>query len=216
MNKLALFDLDNTLISGDSDHLWGLFLAEKGIVNETEHTVAQDKFYKQYVDGVLDIHEFLEFQFTPLKENSMEKLLSLRNDYINTKIKPIIEQSKIDLVRYHQNLGHQTLIITATNSFITRPIAELFSIDTLIATEPEQDSTGFTGKLAGIPCFQSGKIEKLNHFLGEKNLSDYESWFYSDSHNDLPLLKEVNHPVAVNADEKLRSHAVKNDWKIID
>jgi len=216
MKKLALFDLDNTLISGDSDHLWGLFLAEKGIVDQEEHTLAQDKFYQQYVEGILDIHEFLEFQFTPLKENSMEDLLSLRDEYIDSQIKPIVEQSKIDLVKHHQDLGHTTIIITATNSFITRPIADLFGIKTLIATEPEQDDSGFTGKLDGIPCFQSGKIEKLNQFLGEQTLSDFESWFYSDSHNDLPLLMESNHPIAVNSDEKLRSHAIENSWKIID
>jgi len=141
MKKLALFDLDNTLISGDSDHLWGIYLAKIGVVDHEEHTAAQDKFYQQYVDGVLDIYEFLEFQFTPLKENSMEQLNTWREEYIETQIKP-----------------HDTLIITATNSFITRPIADMFDIQTLIATEPEHNIDGFTGKLSGEPCFQAGKI----------------------------------------------------------
>jgi len=215
MKKLALFDLDNTLISGDSDHLWGIYLAKIGVVDHEEHTAAQDKFYQQYVDGVLDIYEFLEFQFTPLKENSMEQLNAWREEYIETQIKPIIEQSKVDLVKKHQDQGHDTLIITATNSFITRPIADIFGIETLIATEPEHNIDGFTGKLSGEPCFQAGKITKLEQHLGDNTLSDYESWFYSDSHNDLPLLKKVNHPIVVNADEKLHKEAINNNWQII-
>lgn len=221
MQKFALFDLDNTLLIGDSDHAWGLFLASVNAVDAKQQTAAQDRFYQQYQQGTLDIHEFLDFQFTPLKENDMQQLESWRDQYIESHIKPMITQERLDLVKHHQNLEHELIIITATNSFVTRPIADLFGIEHLIATEPEQNIHGFTGKLDGIPCFQAGKIEKLNHFLStnyspNSNIADYESWFYSDSHNDLPLLKEVTRPVAVTPDESLRKYAIQQQWKIID
>ena len=221
MPTLALFDLDNTLLLGDSDHAWGLFLAEIGAVNPEEQIKRQKQFYAQYQDGSLDIHEFLEFQFTPLKNNSVEQLEAWRIEYIDKYIKPIITPDRLDLVKKHQDQGHETIIITATNSFITKPIADLFNIENLIATEPEQDIHGFTGKLNGTPCFQAGKIVKLNLFLKEKyskkiQLENTESWFYSDSHNDLPLLEAATHPVVVTPDEKLKLHAVKHKWQIID
>lgn len=219
MIKLALFDLDNTLLLGDSDHTWGTFLAEIGAVNAKEQMKAQDYFYAQYQAGTLDIHEFLEFQFTSLKNNSIEQLNAWREQYIESHIKPIISQKRLDLVQQHKQQGHETIIITATNSFVTRPIATLFGIEHLIATEPEQNIHGFTGKLHGIPCFQSGKIEKLNDFLSENfsgtTLDNAETWFYSDSHNDLPLLEAATHAIAVTPDEKLSRHANKHNWKII-
>ncbi len=221
MQKLALFDLDNTLLIGDSDHAWGLFLSSINAVDAKQQTAAQDKFYEQYKRGNLDIYEFLDFQFTPLKENNMQQLESWREQYIESHIKPMITQERLDLVKHHQNLEHELIIITATNSFITRPIADLFGIEHLIATEPEQNIHGFTGKLSGTPCFQDGKIKKLNQFLSEhyipnSSVADYESWFYSDSHNDLPLLKEVTRPVAVTPDVSLREYAMQQKWKIID
>lgn len=221
MQTLALFDLDNTLLIGDSDHTWGLFLSEIGAVDAKAQTIAQDRFYEQYKSGELNIHEFLSFQFTPLKDNSIEQLESWRSQYIESHIKPMVTQERLDLVKYHQGLGHETIIITATNSFITKPIADLFNIPYLIATEPEKNLHGFTGKVSGIACFQAGKIEKLNNFLSENfskntSISDYESWFYSDSHNDLPLLLEATHPVVVTPDEKLRLYANSQHWPIID
>ncbi len=221
MQKLALFDLDNTLLTGDSDHAWGLFLASINAVNVKEQTEAQDKFYQQYQQGKLDIHEFLAFQFTPLKENTIETLEEWREQYVEHYIQPMITQARLDLVKLHQDLEHEVIIITASNSFITRPIADIFGIEHLIASEPEQNNKGFTGKLFGTPCFQEGKIEKLNHFLSENfssnsNIKDYESWFYSDSHNDLPLLKKVTRPVAVTPDQSLREYAQQQQWKIID
>ena len=221
MQKLALFDLDNTLLTGDSDHAWGLFLASINAVDAKKQTKAQDKFYQQYQQGNLDIFEFLEFQFTPLKENDLKNLEKWREQYIESHIKPMITQTRLDLVKLHQDLEHELIIITATNSFITRPIADLFGIEHLIATEPEKNTHGFTGKLSGTPCFQEGKIEKLNQFLSEhyspnSSIADYESWFYSDSHNDLPLLKEVTRPVAVTPDNSLREYATQQKWKIID
>ena len=221
MLKLALFDLDNTLLAGDSDHAWGQFLASINAVDAKEQTEAQDKFYQQYQNGSLDIHEFLAFQFTPLKDNGIQKLEDWREQYIESHIKPMITQARLDLVKHHNDLEHELIIITATNSFITRPIADLFGIEHLIATEPEQNAHGFTGKLSGTPCFQEGKIKKLNQFLSDhyspdSNIADYESWFYSDSHNDLPLLKEVTRPVAVTPDSSLREYATQQQWKIID
>lgn len=212
---LALFDLDNTLLSGDSDHSWGIYLAETGIVNAEQHEAAQDRFYKQYVDGTLDIHEFLEFQFTPLKENSLEDLFAWRSQFIEKKIKPLIQEDKIALVEKHRKQGDELVIITATNSFITSPIADLFGIKTLIATEPEQNSHGFTGKVSGTPCFQAGKITKLNEWLINQKETMTDSWFYSDSFNDLPLLLEVEHPVCVSPDEKLTEYALAHNWPII-
>ena len=212
---LALFDLDNTLINGDSDHAWGLYLAEIGVVNAKQHEAAQDRFYQEYVDGTLDINEFLEFQLTPLKEHSLNELLAWRADFIEKKIKPLIHEDKVTLVQKHRDSGDSLVIITATNSFITSPIADLFGIETLIATEPEQNSDGFTGKVLGTPCFQAGKITKLNEWLTNSSETMKESWFYSDSYNDLPLLLEVDHPVCVSPDTKLSNHAKANDWPII-
>lgn len=218
--NLALFDLDNTLLNGDSDHIWGVFLAEMGVVDPIEQVKAQDNFYQQYKEGVLDIHAFLEFQFTPLKENSLEQLESWRADYIESHIKPLISQERIDLVKRHQDNNDETIVITATNSFITRPIVDLFGIEHLIATEPEKNRHGFTGKLSGVPCFQTGKIIKLEAFLAENfgaiALNDCHSWFYSDSHNDLPLLQKVTQAIAVTPDEKLRKYAIDHQWQIID
>ena len=212
---LALFDLDNTLINGDSDYTWGLYLTEINIVNAEQHKASQDRFYQEYVDGILDINEFLEFQLTPLKENSLEELFSWREEFIEKKIKPLIHNDKIDLVQKHREAGDELVIITATNSFITAPIADLFGIKTLIATEPEQDSQGFTGKISGSPCFQAGKITKLNKWLVDSQETMQGSWFYSDSYNDLPLLLEVDYPVCVSPDKKLAEHAKANNWPII-
>lgn len=211
---LALFDLDKTLIEGDSDHAWGIFLTEIGVVDAAEHAKAQDKFYADYLNCVLDINEFLAFQLAPLKNNTMTDLLAWRDDFIQQKILPIMHDSKVELVEKHRTQGDELVIITATNSFITRPIADLFNIDTLIATEPEQNIHGFTGKVDGTPCFQSGKITKLNEWMSNTQHSLQGSWFYSDSYNDLPLLKEVDHPVCVSPDDQLTEHAQQHNWPI--
>jgi len=221
MKTLALFDLDNTLLTGDSDHAWGNFLAEIGAVDSEKQIQMQDYFYQQYLNGELDIYEFTDFQFTPLKENTLEQLTEWRSQYIESYILPLVTQARLDLVKDHQNKGHETIIITATNSFITQPIAEIFNINNLIATEPEQNLHGFTGKLYGTPCFQEGKIKRLNDFIRDKHsndlsMNDFETWFYSDSINDLPLMKAVNHPIAVTPDDKLRIFSIENKWKIIE
>lgn len=214
--SLALFDLDNTLINGDSDHAWGLYLAEIGVVDAEEHAQAQDQFYADYLAGKLDINVFLEFQLRPLKEHPLDQLNAWREEFIQQKIHPMIEDKRVSLVEKHRQQNDDIVIITATNSFITRPIADIFGIDTLIATEPEQNIHGFTGKVDGVPCFQTGKITKLNEWLADQDLSLENSWFYSDSNNDLPLLQHVTNPVCVTPDDTLRAHAESQGWPIID
>lgn len=213
---LALFDLDNTLINGDSDYYWGLFLAEIGIVDAQSQRQAQDQFYDDYVNGVLDINEFLAFQLTPLKDNSMEDLIKWRAEYFESKIKPLMTEIRHGLVEKHRKLGDDLVIITATNTFITQPIANAFGINVLIGTKPEQNIHGFTGKVDGTPCFQAGKITKLEQWLKSYKGSLKGSYFYSDSYNDLPLLEYVETPICVTPDKHLREHAENANWQIID
>ena len=165
---LALFDLDNTLLNGDSDHAWGIHLCEIGAVDAIEHRSRHEQYYVDYVNGELDIYEFLEFQLKPLVENPIELLTQWRNDYLAQKIEPMIENSALTLINQHRELGHELAVITATNSFITKPITDRLGISTLIATEPETINGEFTGQVDGTPCFQSGKIEKLNDWMSKK------------------------------------------------
>ena len=212
---IALFDLDNTLIAGDSDYLWGVFLAEQGIVDGASHERKNRRFYDQYKAGELDIHEFLEFQLQPLATNSIEKLKQLRERYLQKMITPILLTAAQQLVDKHRKQGDTLVVITATNSFITEPIVAMYGIPHLLATEPELINGSYTGAVSGVPCFQAGKVEKLSGWLAQNNESLDESWFYSDSHNDLPLLGEVTHPVAVDPDEILEQHAKQHDWPVI-
>jgi len=212
---LAIFDLDNTLLGGDSDHLWGEFLVENKIVDETVYHQANDMFYEQYKNGTLDIFEFLAFTLKPLADHSNEELLAWREQFLKDKIEAIILPAAKALVDHHRELGHTLMIITATNSFITAPIAERFGIPHLIATEPEQRDGNYTGKVAGTPSFQAGKVERLTSWLAEHNANLEGSYFYSDSHNDIPLLEQVEHPIAVDPDPTLQQFAQKQAWKII-
>ena len=211
---LALFDLDNTLLAGDSDYLWGCFLVEKGMVDGQLYEEANDRFYRDYKDGTLDIHEFLNFALQPLADNDPALLQSLHDEYMEKHIRPIMTRRGRELIQQHQRQGDHTVVITATNSFVTGPIARAFGADDLIATEPEIIDGRYTGKVAGIPCFQHGKIEKLQAWLDQTGTSLDNSWFYSDSHNDLPLLEEVVHPVAVDPDDQLRAIAGERGWQI--
>lgn len=213
--SIALFDLDNTLIGGDSDYLWGCFLAERGIVDGEHHEQENRRFYDQYKAGVLDIHEFLRFQLRPLAEHDMDTLHDLRRHYIAEKIVPILLPKAQHLIREHRAEGHTPVIITATNRFITSPIAELYGVEQLLATEPEIVAGRYTGNITDMPCFQEGKIRKLENWLAANGGTLGDSWFYSDSHNDLPLLNEVTHPVAVDPDEILRRHAETSGWQVI-
>jgi len=211
---LALFDLDNTLLAGDSDYLWGCFLVGKGLVDRQLYEQANDRFYREYAEGRLDIHEFLNFALQPLAEIDTETLRSLHREFMETSIHPIMNAAGRERIDQHRRRGDHPVIITATNSFVTGPIAEAFGVPDLIATEPERIGGRYTGRVAGTPCFQHGKIERLHAWLQTSGLDMEQSWFFSDSHNDLPLLQAVSHPVAVDPDPQLREIAEQRGWQI--
>lgn len=213
---LALFDLDNTLLNGDSDHSWGLFLANVGAVDPLEQTQKQDYFYQKYVNGELNILEFCEFQFRPLTQYPLAQLHEWRLEFMQTIIEPMIIDGKPDLVEKHRAAGDELVIITATSDFVTQPIAERLNVPTLIATQAEQSNGVYTGKVTGTPCFQGGKVTRLLEWLDDKDRSLQNSVFYSDSINDLPLLERVDKAVAVTPDKRLRAHAEEFHWEIID
>ncbi|MCK5666705.1 MAG: HAD family hydrolase [Thiotrichaceae bacterium] len=213
--SLAIFDLDNTLIGGDSDYLWGEFLVEKKLVNQEFYKQANQRFYNEYKAGTLDIYEFLEFSLAPLSQHPMQQLNEWHQEFMNTKIMSIWLKKAEDLLAQHRKKNDFLLIITATNHFVTAPIAEKLGVDDIIATMPEQINQQYTGKVAGIPCFQEGKVKRLSQWLVENNHCLDGSYFYSDSYNDLPLLLEVTYPIAVDPDEKLQHYAMDNNWPII-
>ena len=213
--SLAIFDLDNTLIGGDSDHLWGEFLAEKGVVDGAYYKQENDRFYQEYKAGTLDIMAFLQFSLKALADNSMQDLKTWRAEFMQNHIERLMLPKSFELLEKHRKQGDYLLIITATNRFVTELIAEKLGAHDLLATDPEMIDGCFTGKVAGTPCFQSGKVERLNAWLAENPHDLKDSWFYSDSNNDLPLLEIVDHPVVVDADEALTAHAKKHGWPII-
>ncbi|MEJ1296666.1 MAG: HAD family hydrolase [Candidatus Sedimenticola sp. (ex Thyasira tokunagai)] len=212
---LAIFDLDNTLLAGDSDYLWGVFLAEQGVVDGDHYERENERFYQEYKDGELDIFEFLRFSLTPLKEHSLDQLLVLRGEFMRKMIEPIILPAAKTLVDKHRSAGDTLMIITATNAFVTSPIAESMRIDHLLATNPEMIDGQYTGEVAGTPCFQQGKVERLKQWLKQQGADLQGSYFYSDSHNDIPLLQQVEKPVAVDPDDTLREAAKQQGWPII-
>jgi HAD superfamily hydrolase (TIGR01490 family) len=215
--SLAIFDLDNTLLRGDSDHAWGEFLVEQGAVDRERFASENNRYYAAYLAGTLDIYEFLEqHQLRPLAEHDRATLNRWRTEFVRSKITPLITPAARALVERHRARGDTLLIITATNRFITAPIAEAFGIPHLIATEPEEVNGRFTGKVAGVPSYREGKVERLSEWLNDRHESLDGSWFYSDSHNDLPLLNLVDHPVAVNADEILADYARARGWTMIE
>lgn len=213
--SLAIFDLDNTLLRGDSDYLWGKYLIEKGAVDGEYHQQQNDRYYQEYLNGQMDIMAFLDFQLAPLSRIPLTDLLQLREEYINECIKPIITDEAKALVEKHRQQNDSLIIITATNDFVTRPIADLFAIDELIATNAECINGRYTGKVSGIPSYQQGKVTRLHSWLSDTDNNMRDSWFYSDSHNDLPLLKEVDNPVAVNPDPQLAAYAEQAGWQIM-
>jgi HAD superfamily hydrolase (TIGR01490 family) len=212
---LAIFDLDNTLLNGDSDYLWGRFLVELGVVDGDWYEGENQRFYDEYKAGTLDILEFLRFSLKPLAEHDMATLNDWHARFMEDKIRPIMQPKAQALVDRHREAGDTMLIITATNRFVTAPIAAAFGIDNLLATDPAQEHGQFTGEVNGTPCFRDGKVERLYNWLRETGLNLEGSYFYSDSHNDLPLLEKVQHPVAVDADDTLRQHAEQLGWDII-
>jgi len=218
--NLALFDLDNTLLSGDSDFEWAQFLISKGVVDREVQEARNLQFYEQYKAGTLDIHEFLAFQLAPLARHERAELDAWHAEYMDRHIRPIIGEAARALVRSHLDKGDLCAIVTATNTFVTGPIAREFGIPHLIGTIPGVDvaSGRFTGAPSGTPSFREGKISRVETWLEELGLwwgSFAESSFYSDSHNDLPLMQKVSRPVAVDADDKLRAHALAAGWKIL-
>ena len=214
--RLVLFDLDNTLLAGDSDFEWAQFLIEQGVLDREVYEARNQAFYDQYKAGTLDIGEFLDFQLKPLARHSRSQLDAWHRQFMESKVRPLMREKARALVARHR--GDLSVVITATNSFVTAPIAREFGIANLIATEPEQRNGEFSGAVAGIPCFREGKVARLEEWLtkrGNPLASFAESWFYSDSLNDLPLLDRVSHPVAVDPDDTLRKHAASRGWPII-
>ncbi|MBU3565130.1 HAD-IB family hydrolase [Polynucleobacter sp. MWH-HuK1] len=223
MTQLALFDLDHTLLPCDSDYEWGQFLARIGVVDSEYYARQNERFYQDYKDGKLDIHQFLRFALKPLSEHSRAQLKEWHDAFMKEVINGQLRQEALDLVKRHQDAGDLCCVITATNSFVTRPIVKCFGIEHLIATEPatagNQPLANYTGEVSGIPNFREGKIQNLHDWLASQKLSldtlPY-SYFYSDSMNDLPLLEKVSHPVATNPDDRLRNEAKQRNWPILE
>ena len=214
--RLALFDLDNTLLEGDSDFEWAQFLIEQGVLDREVYEARNQAFYDQYKAGTLDIHAFLDFQLKPLSRHPRAQLESWHKEFMDRKIRPIVRDKALALVRRHR--ADLCVVITATNRFVTAPIVREFGIEHLIATEPEEADGEFTGGVAGIPCFREGKVARLEAWLASRGTPldlFQESWFYSDSLNDMPLLERVSRPVVVDPDETLRAHAATRGWPII-
>ena len=216
--KLALFDLDNTLLAGDSDFEWAQFLISRGVLDREVHEARNREFYEQYKAGTLDIHAFLDFQLKPLGRHSRAQLETWHREYMAERILPMITEKARALVKKHQGDADLLAIITATNRFVTAPIAREFGIENLIATEVEEIDGRFTGRGTGVPCFKEHKITRLEMWLADRRLlweDIAESWFYSDSLNDIPLLAKVSHAVAVDPDDTLRAHAAAVGWPVI-
>ena len=214
--SLAIFDLDNTLIGGDSDFLWGEFLGEEGVVDANAYRKKNEYFYQQYDLGTLDIYAWLEFCLEPLTRYSMTELQELHHRFMIQKIEPILLDKAQNCINRHKERGDTVLVITASTSFVTAPIVKKYGINQMLATEPEIKAGRYTGGVSGIPCFQSGKIDKLMPWLQKNEETLTGSTFYSDSHNDLPLLELVDNPVAVNADKILTKIAEKKGWEVLN
>lgn len=212
---LAIFDLDNTLIAGDSDYSWGVFLVEKELVDAETYRLANERFYEDYKNGTLDIRAYLQFSLAPLTRFSLDQLKGLHAEFMQQHIEPIMQKKAEALLRQHREQGDHLLIITATNGFVTRPIAKRLGVNDILATDPEVVDGRYTGNFVGTPCFQAGKITHLQEWLKHNNHSLSGAYFYSDSINDLPLLELVDSPIAVDADERLSTIAKERGWKAI-
>jgi len=213
---LAIFDLDKTLIGGDSDFLWGEFMSEIGAVDPNTYQKKNQYFFDEYAKGKLDINEYLEFCLEPLSQNSMTTLNAWHQDFMQQKIQPIILSKAQAVVNEHKEKGDKVLVITATNRFVTAPIVAKYGIDDLLATEPEVIDGNYTGRVKGEPCFQKGKITHLNQWLDKTGESLEGAYFYSDSHNDLPMLELVDYPVVVHGDDTLQKIAEDRGWPSLD
>jgi HAD superfamily hydrolase (TIGR01490 family) len=217
-HRLTLFDLDNTLIAGDSDYGWAQFLIEKGVLDAATYEARNAEFFADYKAGTLDIRAFLDFQLRPLALHEPAQLFAWRGEFVERKVRPWILPAALAVVNERIEAGDLVAVVTATNSFITRPIADLYGIEHLLATEPETVAGRFTGRVTGEPCFREGKLRRLDAWLAtqDRTLGDFaESAFYSDSRNDLALLSAVTLPVAVDPDPILESHARSHNWPVV-
>lgn len=210
---LALFDLDETLLAGDSDYLWGQHLVQQGAVDGPHYERTNREFYEQYKQGTLDIYEYSRFAFKPLSEHPLATLKAWRMEFVEEKIKPLMLPRGIELIEKHRKSGDTIIIITSTNEFITEPIAQLYEVHQLLATKLEMVDGKYTGEL-DAPCFSRHKVDRLQEWLEVTNHDLVGSYGYSDSHNDIPLLDTVTHAIAVDPDEKLRAHAKQNNWQV--
>ncbi len=213
---LAIFDLDHTLLEGDCDQLWGNFLSQKQLVDAEHYQTQKNRFYQDYLDGCLDMQAFLSFCASTLAKFSSEQLHSLGNEFAELWLKPRLRIKGIEAIEYHKSRGDTLLIITATNHYLASLAAKRLQVDQLIASELEFVDGRFTGKVFGIPSYREGKIERLNDWLKQHPFDLSEATFYSDSHNDLPLLNKVGCPIAVCPDELLMQHALKHHWTLLD
>lgn len=212
---LAIFDLDETLISIDSDHAWGEFLVDQGLVDANQFRERNNHFYRQYKQGVLDVDAYLKFTCEILTRFPRDQLFTFRAEFVEERIKPAMLPKAIDLIENHRQQGHCLLVITATFQFVTEPIAELFSIPHLIAPVPEIKNNQYTGQITGVPSFQEGKLIRLKEWLAGQPYRLAEACFYSDSINDIPLLEAVGTPVVVDPDQRMKEEATRRDWEVI-
>jgi HAD superfamily hydrolase (TIGR01490 family) len=217
--RVALFDLDHTLLPIDSDHSWGVFTQEIGWTDPVEFKKRNDAFYAHYIAGTLDVHDYVRFATEAIRVRDQRQYEDAHARFMRDWIQPALRPQALDLVRSHQQAGDAVAIVTATNEFVTRPIARAFGVDELVAVELERGPDGWiTGEIAGVPSMRDGKVVRVSHWLAERGWDwlDVESTFYSDSTNDLPLLERVNHPVATNPDARLRTIALERGWRILD
>ncbi|SED68238.1 HAD family hydrolase [Pseudomonas coleopterorum] len=213
--RLALFDLDNTLLGGDSDHAWGDYLCARGILDADTYKARNDEFYQDYLAGRLDLNEYLNFTLEILAATDVAQLDEWHRDFMRDCIEPIMLPKAAALLQQHRDAGDKLVIITATNRFVTGPIAERLGVETLLATEVESVDGRYTGRSFDVPCFKEGKVTRLNRWLEENGYDLHDSYFYSDSMNDLPLLEQVTHPVVVDPDPRLHEEAKRRGWKEI-
>ena len=213
--RLALFDLDNTLLGGDSDHAWGDYLCERGILDSVTYKTRNDEFYQDYLAGTLNLTDYLNFSLEILGRTEMAQLDEWHRDFMRDCIEPLMLPKALELIAKHREAGDKLVVITATNRFVTAPIVAQLGIDTLLATECEIIDGRYSGRTTDVPCFREGKVTRLNRWLEENQLSLEGSYFYSDSLNDLPLLEKVANPVAVDPDPKLRAEAESRGWPVI-
>lgn len=213
--RLALFDLDNTLLGGDSDHAWGDYLCRRGILDAATYKTRNDEFYQDYLAGTLNMTDYLNFTLEILGNTDMAQLEQWHREFMRDCIEPIMLPKALELIAKHREAGDKLVVITATNRFVTAPIVAQLGIDTLLATECEMADGRYTGRTTGVPCFREGKVTRLNQWLQDNAFSLEDSYFYSDSMNDLPLLEQVANPVAVDPDDKLRAEAERRGWPVI-